>query len=329
MKLRTPLCDLLGIEYPIFCAPMGFIVGPELAGAVSEAGGCGLMSFNRNPPEIMRNDIHALRERTDRPFGLNMLLPSDVDEHAAVCIEERVPLVSFFWGDPSRFVKPAHDAGLKVVHQVGSVDEAKAAVDAGVDLIIAQGVEAGGHVRGEVSTLTLVPRVVDTVSPTPVIASGGIADARGLVAMLALGAQGAVFGTRFLAAAEARTHPVYQQKILDASEGDTVRTTLFGYSWPHAPHRTLRTAFVEQWLADEKRGNEALPDEPVIGSTTVGGERVDVRRFMSYTPHHETTGDIDSMALYAGQGVGLVNKVQPAAEIVRELATEAEALING
>ena len=328
MTLHTPLCDLLGIEFPIFCAPMGFVVGPELAGAVSEAGGCGLMSFNRNPPEVMRADIRELRQRTDQPFGVNMLLPSDVDEHAAVCVEERVPLVSFFWGDPSRFVKPAHDAGLKVVHQVGSVEEAKAAADAGVDLIIAQGVEAGGHVRGEVSTLTLVPRVVDAVSPTPVIASGGIADARGLVAMLALGAQGAVFGTRFLAAEEARTHPAYQQRILKAGEGDTVRTTLFGYSWPHAPHRVLRTAFVEEWLAEEKRGNEARDDEPVIGATTVGGEKAKVRRFMSYTPHRETTGDIDSMALYAGQGVGLVNRVQPAAEIVREIAAQAEALIS-
>ena len=125
-----------------------------------------------------------------------------------------------------------------MIHQVGSVAEAKTAADAGVDVIIAQGVEAGGHVRGEVSTLTLVPRVVGAVSPTPVTASGGIADARGLVAVLALGAQGAVFGTKFLAAEEARTHPVYRQRILDAREGDTIRTTLFGYSWPNA-----RTAF--------------------------------------------------------------------------------------
>ena len=328
MRLHTPLCDLLGIEVPIFCAPMGFVTGPELAGAVSEAGGLGLMSFSRNPPDLLRRDIAALRTYTRRPFGVNVLLTADVSEQIAVCIEERVPLLSFFWGDPAPFVKSAHDAGLKVIHQVGSVAEAEEAARAGVDVIIAQGVEAGGHLRGEVSTFTLVPRVVDRVAPIPVIAAGGIADARGLVAALALGAQGAVFGTRFLVAAEARTHPVYQQKILAAHEGDTVRTTLFGYTWPDAPHRTLRTPFVEQWLAEEKRGNQGRPDEPVVGSTTVGGERTDVQRFMGFTPHRETTGDIEAMALYAGQGVGLVNSIQPAGEIVHQLVVEAETLLK-
>jgi len=328
MRLHTPLCDLLGIESPIFCAPMGFVSGPELAAAVSEAGGMGLMSFSRNPPDLLRRDINSMRASTGRPFGVNMLLPAKVSEHVAVCVEERVPLLSLFWGDAAPFVKPAHDAGLKVVHQVGSVSEAKEAVRAGVDIIIAQGVEAGGHVRGEVSTFTLVPRVVDAVSPVPVIAAGGIADARGLVAALALGAQGAVFGTRFLAAAEARAHPVYQQHVLAASEGDTVRSTLFGYTWPDAPHRTLRTPFVEEWLGEEKRGNEGRPDEPVVGATTVGDESVDVRRFMGYTPHRETSGDIESMALYAGQGVGLVNSIQPAGDIVRQLVVESESLLK-
>jgi len=295
---------------------------------VSEAGGLGLMSFSRNPPELLRRDIGFARAHTRRPFGVNMLLSAEVSEQVAVCCEERVPLLSFFWGDPAPFVKPAHDAGMKVIHQVGSVSEAEKAVRAGVDIIIAQGVEAGGHVRGEVSTFTLLPRVVDAVAPIPVIAAGGIADARGLVAALALGAQGAVFGTRFLVAAEARTHPVYQQKLLAADEGDTVRTTLFGYTWPDAPHRTLRTPFVEQWLGEEKRGNQGRPDEPVLGSTSVGGQRIDVRRFMGYTPHRETSGDIESMALYAGQGVGLVNRIQPAGEIVHQLVVETEYLIR-
>ena len=307
---------------------MGFVTGPELAGAVSDAGGLGLMSFSRNPPELLRRDIVVMRAHTGRPFGVNMLLTADVSEQVAVCCEERVPILSFFWGDPAPFVKAAHDAGLKVMHQVGSVSEAEETVRAGVDVIIAQGMEAGGHVRGEVSTFTLVPRVVDAVAPISVIAAGGIADARGLVAALALGAQGAVFGTRFLVAAEARTHPVYLQQILAAHEGDTVRTTLFGYTWPDAPHRTLRTPFVEQWLGDEKRGSEGRPDEPVVGSTTVGGERVDVRRFMGFTPHRETLGDIESMALYAGQGVGLVNSIQPAGEIVHQLVAESLSLIK-
>jgi NAD(P)H-dependent flavin oxidoreductase YrpB (nitropropane dioxygenase family) len=307
---------------------MGFVTGAELAAAVSEAGGLGIMSFNRNPPELLRHEIRRVRELTDRPFGVNMLLPAGVDEHVAVCIEEKVPLLSLFWGDPAPFVEPAHRAGMKVIHQAGSVAEARAAADAGVDIIIAQGVEAGGHVRGNVSTLALVPRVVDAVAPLPVVAAGGITDARGLVAALALGAQGAAFGTRFLASAEALTHPEYQQRILQAGEEDTVRSTLFGYTWPNAPHRTLRTPFVEEWLDQEARGNEARPDEPVIGETRIGGETVAVRRFMSYTPSRETSGDIASMALYAGQGVGLVREVKPAGEIVNEIVTGAQAILD-
>jgi NAD(P)H-dependent flavin oxidoreductase YrpB (nitropropane dioxygenase family) len=328
MTLHTPLCRLLGIDWPIFCAPMGFVTGAELAAAVCDAGGLGIMSFNRNPPEVLRGGIRRIRELTDRPFGVNMLLPAKVDDHVAVCLEEKVPLLSLFWGDPAPFVEPAHRAGVKVIHQVGSVAEARAAADAGVDIIIAQGVEAGGHVRGNVSTIALVPRVVDAVEPIPVVAAGGITDARGLVAVLALGAQAAAFGTRFLASTEALTHPEYQRKIIDASEEDTVRTTLFGYTWPNAPHRTLRTRFVEEWRDQEARGNEARPDEPVIGETRIGGETVPVRRFMSYTPSRETSGDIESMALYAGQGVGLVREVKPAGEIVKELVAGARAILD-
>lgn len=328
MKIRTPLCGFLGIEWPVFCAPMGFVTGAELAAAVSRAGGLGIMSFNRNPPEVLRGEIRRLREMTSRPFGVNVLLPAQVEDHVAVCLEEQVALLSLFWGDPSPYVERAHRAGVKVVHQVGSVAEARAAADAGVDIIIAQGVEAGGHVRGNVSTLALVPRVVDAVAPVPVVAAGGMGDARGFVAALALGAQGAAFGTRFLASREALTHPVYLRKILEAGEEDTVRSTLFGYTWPNAPHRTLRTRFVEDWLDREARGNEARPDEPVIGQTRVGGETVSIRRFMSYTPSRETTGDIESMPLYAGQGVGLVREVKTAEEIVNDIVAGAQAILD-
>ena len=204
---------------------------------------------------------------------MNLLLHFPVEDQVAVCLEERVPVLSLFWGDPTPYVERAHAAGVKVFHQVGSVADARRAAAAGVDVIIAQGVEAGGHVAGEVSTLALVPRVVDAVAPRPVAAAGGIADARGLVAVLALGAQAAVLGTRFLASAESRAHPHYKQKVLEAGEEDTVRTTLFGHGWPNAPHRTLRTAFVRQWLGQEGRGQESRPDEPAVGQTVIGGQR--------------------------------------------------------
>ncbi len=324
--LRTPLCELLGIGLPILCAPMGFVTGPELTAAVSNAGGLGILSFSRNPPERLRQEIRRVRELTAKPFGVNLLLPADVPEHAAVCIEERVPLLSLFWGDPAPYVEPAHKAGVLVIHQVGSVDEARSAVDAGVDIIIAQGVEAGGHVRGEISLRALVPRVVDAVAPAPVVAAGGIADGRGVAAALALGAQAVSIGTRFLATSESRAHSLYKQRIIDARGGDTVLTTIFGYTWPNAPHRTLRTEFVEQWISDQARGNQARPDEPVIGETRVGGQPVPVKRFMGFTPSVDTIGDIESMALYAGQGVGLIDKIQPAADVVRELADGARRI---
>lgn len=307
---------------------MGFVTGPELAAAVSNAGGLGIMSFSRNPPEVLRQEIRRLRTLTQKPFGVNLLLPAGIEEHVAVCLEERVPLLSLFWGDPSPYVKPAHAVGALVIHQIGSVDEARAAADAGVDIVIAQGVEAGGHVRGEVSTLALVPAVVDAVAPSPVVAAGGIADARGVAAALVLGAQAVSIGTRFLATTESNAHPLYKQKIAEAREGDTVRTTVFGYNWPNAAHRTLRTAFVEQWLKDQPRGNEARPDEPVIGETRIAGQRVAIKRFMGFTPSVETTGDIESMALYAGQGVGLIDEIKPAGEVVSELVEGATRILE-
>jgi NAD(P)H-dependent flavin oxidoreductase YrpB (nitropropane dioxygenase family) len=217
---------------------------------------------------------------------------------------------------------------MKVFHQVGSVSDAQRAAAAGVDVIVAQGVEAGGHVAGEVSTLALVPRVVDAVSPRPVAAAGGIADARGLVAVLALGAQAAVLGTRFLASTESRAHPHYKQKVLEASEADTVRTILFGHGWPNAPHRTLRTAFVRQWLGQEARGQESRPDEPAVGQTVIGGQPMPVLRFMGFPPNSDATGDIDSMDLLAGQGVGLVGELKPARQIVGQLVEEARQIIS-
>ncbi|MCI0453400.1 MAG: nitronate monooxygenase [Candidatus Dadabacteria bacterium] len=324
--IRTRLCDFLGIDFPIICAPMGFVTGAELAAAVSNAGGLGIMAFSGNPPEALRQEIRRLRSLTDRPFGVNLILHYPVEEHVTVCIEEKVPILSFFWGDPSRFVERAHAVGIKVFHQVGSVRTAQRAVKAGVDVIIAQGVEAGGHIEGEVTTMALVPRVVDAISPIPVVATGGIADARGFVAALALGADGVSLGTRFLATTESNAHPIYKERVLKANEEDTVLTTLFGHGWPNAPHRTIRTAFVEEWLGKEERGNESRSDELVIGETRIAGELVPVVRFKGYPPSKDASGDIESMNLLAGQGVGLVHDIKTASTIVRELVEGAQSI---
>src|SRR5499426_545793 len=326
--MKTALCHMLGIEYPIIAAPMGpDLTGPEMVAAVSNAGGLGILQAQFCAAPLFREEIHRVRALTDKPFGVNLLLHFPVEDQVAVCLEERVPVLSLFWGDPTPYVARAHAAGVKVFHQVGSVPEAQRAAAAGVDVIVAQGVEAGGHVAGEVSTLALVPRVVDAVAPRPVVAAGGSADARGVVAVLALGAQAAVLGTRFLASAESRAHPHYKQKVLEAVEEDTVRTILFGHGWPNAPHRTLRTAFVRQWLGKEARGQESRPDEPVVGRTVIGGQPMPVPRFVSLPPNCDAGGEIDSMSLLAGQGVGLVREVKPAGQIVHELIEGAQQII--
>jgi nitronate monooxygenase len=193
--MRTALCDMLGVEHPIIAAPMGpDLSGPELAAAVSNAGGLGILQAQFHPPPRFREEIRRLRALTAKPFGVNLLLQFPVEDQVAVCLQERVPVLSLFWGDPTPYVARAHSAGVKVFHQVGSVPEAQRAAAAGVDVIVAQGVEAGGHVAGEVSTLALVPRVVDAVAPRPVVAAGGIADARGVVAVLAFGGAGSRLG---------------------------------------------------------------------------------------------------------------------------------------
>jgi NAD(P)H-dependent flavin oxidoreductase YrpB (nitropropane dioxygenase family) len=326
--LRTRLCERLGIEHPIVAAPMGFVSGPELVAAVSEAGGLGILSFNGLPPALLREEIRRVRALTAKPFGVNLLLPFCGHESVEACLEEGVPVLSFFWGDSAPFVARAHAAGAVVFDQVGSVAAALRSADAGVDVIVAQGVEAGGHVAGQVATSVLVPRVVDAVSPRPVVAAGGIADARGIVAALALGADAAALGTRFLATQEAMAHPLYKERVLGASEEDTVRTTLFGHDWPDAPHRTLRTRFVEEWLPHEARGSEARPDEPIVGHTKVGGETVPLPRFAASPPSRDATGDVEAMALYAGQSAGLVRRLEPAADLVRALAAEASRLVE-
>jgi nitronate monooxygenase len=327
--LHTRLCDLLGITYPILSAPMGpDMSSPELVAAVSAAGGLGILQAQLSPPPVLREAINRVRGLTDKPFGVNFILQFPSDDGIAVCIEERVPVLSFFWGDPSPHLAGAHAAGIKVLLQVGSVAAAQQAAHAGVDAIIAQGVEAGGHVAGEVAAMALVPRVVDAIAPTPVIAAGSIADARGLVAALALGADGVSVGTRFLATSESNAHPAYKERLLAATEEDTVRTILFGYGWPHAPHRTLRTPFVLEWLGKEERGQESRPDEPIVGHTRVAGHEVPVLRFMGLPPNRDSTGDIELRSLLAGQGVGLVQDIKPAADVVHELVTGAEQLIQ-
>ena len=257
-RLDTPLCRELGIGYPIFCAGMGTAAGPDLAAAVSNAGGFGVVGASSFLADAMPALIAQVRERTTRPFGVNIIIDdrdfSDEDkaitrQQVSAAIAARVAAVILFWGDPAPYVEEAHRQGVRIIIQVGSVDEARAAAASGVDAVIAQGVEAGGHVRGTTSIWTLLPAVVEAIKPVPVLASGGIGDGAGLARTIGLGAQGVSLGTRFVASNEAWCHPAYKQRIVDSTASDTVLNELYDVWWPNAPHRTLRNKTFAEWEA--------------------------------------------------------------------------------
>ena len=307
-------------------APMGGAVTPTLAAAVSNAGGLGMLPLTWTSPAEIATAVDQTRQLTELPFGVNLGLAWDQRERLAAALASGVGIVSFFWGDASVIIGEAREAGAIVFVTVGTAEEGRAAAAAGADIVVAQGWEAGGHVWGTVSTLALVPRVVDAVAPVPVVGAGGIADGRGLAAVLALGGVGAWVGTRFLAAREAEVHPDYRRRILEASEADTFYGTLFDRGWPDAPHRALRNSTVEAW---EQAGRPASGSRP--GEADEPALRPDgspINRYASATPTAAMTGDVEPLPHWAGQGVGLVTREASAAEIVESLVKEAEVAIE-
>jgi NAD(P)H-dependent flavin oxidoreductase YrpB (nitropropane dioxygenase family) len=233
-----------------------------------------------------------------------------------------------FWGDPAEHIPACKKLGLKVIWQCGSALEAAAAKRAGADAIIAQGFEAGGHVRGVVTTFALVPEVRDAIGDLPMLAAGGVGDGRGLAAAIALGADGAVFGTRFLVARESPAHPKYKQAILDAHAGDTVYTKLYDVGWPDAAHRVIRTPLVDAW---ERAGMPSSPNRAgegeVVAHLRRGGFDMPLPRYSVSTPSDSVEGDISGLPFYAGQSVSLIDKIAPAGEIVRQIAAQARDVI--
>ena len=328
--IRTPLCDLFGIDVPIINAPMGLSASLELAAAVSNSGGLGLIAMTPRLPTNIPTVLNQMRALTPKPFGINFVLPLDPPERLhqklQVCLDWGVKIVTLFWDKPDEYIKQAHRAGALVTYTVGSVSEARDAVAAGADVIVAQGWEAGGHVRGAVTTLALVPAVVDAVSPTPVVAAGGIADGRGVAAALALGASGVWIGTRFVASTEAFAHPEFKQRVVEANTDDTFHTTLFDRGWANAPHRALRNSTIEMWEQAGRPPSGQRPREGEVVAQLADG--TPVPRYSSRHPIESMHGEIEAMALYAGQGVGLVKEVKPAAVIVQELMAEAERVFE-
>jgi nitronate monooxygenase len=312
----TPVCSLLGIEQPIVQAPMAAV--PALAAAVSDAGALGMvtLTWSDDAGAVVRETASL----TARPFGGNLVLSDDQHRRLEQALDAGLRIVSFMWGDPTAYVEPVHDAGGIVLHTVGSAEEARRAVAAGVDVIVAQGWEAGGHVWGTVATLPLVPAVVDAVTPVPVIAAGGIGDARGVAAVFALGAQAAWLGTRFLLAQEMPIHEDYRRRLIAATETDAQwYPNLYEVGWPDSPHRALRNSTAKAWeVAGRPPPGQRPGQGDVIGHFASGESIV---RYEPAPPMVGTTGDIEALSMWAGQSIALVKQPQSAAEIVAELTS--------
>jgi NAD(P)H-dependent flavin oxidoreductase YrpB (nitropropane dioxygenase family) len=332
MTLRTRFTEAYGLTTPIAQAGMAFVgMAPDLAIAVSNAGALGSLGVGLMPAPVLAQTVDAIRAGTQRPFNVNFITTFTDQAQIDVLCQARVPVASFHWGHPKRaWIDQLHAAGVKVFEQVGSVDDAVRAVDDGVDVVVAQGQEAGGHNFATLPTFALVPLVVDAVSPALVLAAGGIADGRGLAAALMLGADGAWIGTRFVATAESEAHEGYKSRVVAARGSDTALTGMFGPENPDFnPTRALRNRVVREWQGREDEVPTDTSTLPVIGQFDLGGQTVEMHRFSYLVPMRgHTTGDLEEMALLAGQGVGLINAVEPAATVVAGLTAQAAAMLH-
>ena len=315
--IHTRVCDLLGVQHPIVLGGMGAATSPELVAAVSNAGGLGTLGTSAFRGEQITAAVEVIRRTTDKPFGINHLLFRISDEDYLSTLAARPNVVAFAWArkdqDLRSYFKRAHDAGSKVMYMAPTVPEAVRAAEAGADFIIAQGSEGGGHV-GQMATMVIVPMVVNAVSPVPVLAAGGIADGRGLVACLALGADAVLLGTRFLATPEAPIHPNFKQAIVDSDGHDTVLTEIHdiasGQVWPGAMGRVQRNGFIDRWTGREWALRENRAE--------IASALADARK----------AGDVNHATLMFGQDAGLIQSVKPAAEIIKAMVAEAEAIIR-
>ena len=316
--IHTRICDLLGIAHPIVLGGLGGATSAPLVAAVSEAGAFGTLGTSGINAAQIGAEVEAIRRATTKPFGINHLLFEIDEERFSVTIETRPAVAAFAWARPDQdlrsYFQRAHDAGSKVMYMAGEVGECLRAADAGADVIVAQGTEAGGHV-GWMAAMPLVPMVVKAVAPLPVLAAGGIADGNGLAAALALGADGVLLGTRMMATDESPIHPNFKQAIVRSNGHDTLLTEIpdlaSGRVWPGAMSRALRNAFIERWAGREwalRRDYRAA-----------GKEVLEARR----------AGDADNASLLIGQDAGLIDSVEPAGEIVQRMVAEAEEIIKG
>ena len=316
--IRTRICDLLGIPHPIVLGGMGNATTAPLVAAVSNAGGFGTLGTSAFDASTLDREIASIHERTDKPFGINHLLFQIKEDMYAVTLRARPALVAFAWARKDQnlrdYVQRAHDAGSKVMYMAGEVSEALRAAEAGADVLVAQGTEAGGHV-GWMASLPLVPMMVKALAPLPVLCAGGIADGRGLAGALALGAEGVLLGTRFLATHESPLHANFKQAIVDSDGHDTVLTEIPDLAsqrvWPGAMSRAKRNGFIERWAGREWAVRQ--------NAAEIGKELAKAR----------AAGDIDNASLSFGQDAGLIDSIKSVKEVIEEIVAEAEEIMRG
>jgi len=325
--LQTPLCDLLGCEVPVLLAGMGGVARAELAAAVARAGGYAMLGMVREPPELIEAEIAAYRAATDRPFAVNVIPsatePGLLDRQISLCLDLDVRAFTFFWDVMPEVVDRVKRAGCLALHQVGTVEAARQAEAAGADVIITQGIEAGGHVHGRIGAFALAEAVMDRAR-VPVVVSGGIGSGRGLAAALAMGAQGVQCGTAFLATTEAWAHDYHKERVVQAEGGDTILTDVFVLNWPKGAAVRVISNSVTEALDGRLMGYDpdTLPRDVIAHDS---GQPL--LRFSTDSPMRHTTGSLEEMALYAGQGAGLIRDVVPAAERLRRMVDEAAACL--
>lgn len=327
---NTEITRQLGLELPFVGAGMAIVGSPELTAAVSNAGGIGLFCLGPGTPEMLAERIDSIRRLSPAPFGVDFIVeetgfgPATTEAHVEVAIAKRVPLAVFFWNPPEeRWIGRLKRAGIVVWGTAWSVESARRLGALGVDAVIVQSQEAGGHVKADLGAMSLVPAVVDALGRTPVIAAGGIADGRTAAAAFMLGAQAVCVGTRLVASVESLASPEYKERLVRAHGDDTAVTTIFGPEWPDAPMRVLKNRAV----AHAAQGN--TPPRHPIGETVVFGRPYEMPANSAVLPTTHTRGDHDEMCLAAGAGVAAVRSIAPAKQIVRDLMADAWARLGG
>jgi NAD(P)H-dependent flavin oxidoreductase YrpB (nitropropane dioxygenase family) len=331
-RISTRFTSAYGVDHPIAAAGMAFAgmvpsftIAAAKSGVMASFAGVGLM-----PTPVIEQRVREVQAATDKPFHINFITLYTQDEHIDLCVALKVRAVSFHWGPPKKeWITKLQKNHIAVWEQVGSVQAAKNAAKAGIDCIIAQGSEAGGHNYGELPTFALMPIVKDAIGDVMLLAAGGIADGRGLAAALALGADGAWVGTRFVATTEGHVHDRYKAKIVEADGTDTTKTRIFGKHHPDFnPIRVLKNRVVTEWNERVSEVPDDNSNEGLVGTMDMFGVPTELRKFTNLVPMPDAQGDFEELPLLAGQGVGLIHSIEPIALVVENMIKQAHGILH-